>query len=91
MSSVIFRKHFVKNPTTNEKVKVFYSLDNRIDQRKCVTIYEQGYQRKLGNVFKDTINNSDSMTDYFESSRVVLFEDHPLYSEARTYIESIKK
>ena len=36
------------------------------------------------------INNSDSMTDYFETDKVVLFENHPLYQKARSFVESMR-
>ena len=27
------------------------------------------------------------MTDYFDKGRVIIFEDHPLYNEVRTFAE----
>lgn len=73
----------VTDTATGEKVKVHYSAGERTDGRIAVTIYEKNHGRKLGRIFKgEAVNNSDSMTDYFETSRVVLFEDHPLYPAA---------
>lgn len=91
MSSIVFRKHFVRDTETNEKAKVHYSLDNRIDGRKCVTIYEKDYERNLHKIFENATDNSDIMTDYIEFSKVVLFESHPLYNEARQYVENLNK
>lgn len=33
-------------------------------------------------------NDTDTMTDYFDEGRVVLFEDHILYAKAREMAES---
>ena len=33
-------------------------------------------------------NDTDTMTDYFDKGRVVLFEDHILYAKARERAES---
>lgn len=88
---VEFKKHFVKNSVTGAKARVYYSLDNRSDNRKCVTLYAKSYSDRLTPVFEEAaINNSDSMTDYFETDKVVLFEDHPLYQKARSFVESMR-
>jgi len=43
-----------------------------------VTIYAKDYTNTLAALFAGSyVNNSDSMTDYFEKGKVVLFEDHP--------------
>lgn len=69
---VKFNKHNVTNTRTKAKARIFYSLDNRTDGRKCVSLYAKDYR-----------NDTDTMTDYFDQGRVVLFENHPLYTEAR--------
>lgn len=90
--AVKFNKHHVTNGTT--KARCWYSLDNRVDNRKCVTIYHKDYTNALGEVFADTtaeyVNNTDSMTDYFEKGRVVLFEGDALYAAARERAEAEK-
>lgn len=86
-----FNKHNVTNTETGDKARVSYSLDNRIDGRKCVTIYARDYNRILGKIIPDGyVNDSDMMTDYFDKGRVNLFEDHPLYADARALAESIR-
>lgn len=83
-----FNKYNVANTTTKIKSRVHYSLDNRIDGRKCVTIYAKDYDRSLGKVFEsEYVNDTDTYSDYFDKGRVVLFESHPLYQQARTAIE----
>ncbi len=84
-----FRKYFVENGEF--KARVFYSLDNRVDGRKCVTIYAKDYAGQLGKVFAEYKNDTDSMTDYFDQGHVDLFEDNKFYNEARTAVESFKR
>lgn len=87
---VKFNKFNVANGTA--KVRVFYSLDGRTDGRKVVTIYAKSYAESLKAIFpQNTENKSDSMTDYFETDLVRLFEDHPLYNEARAKVESFTR
>ena len=82
-----FNKYCVTNGTT--KARVNYSLDNRFDGRKCVTLYAKDYDGRLGIILADSYkNDTDSMTDYFDQGRAVLFEDHALYSAARNMAEA---
>jgi cell fate regulator YaaT (PSP1 superfamily) len=83
-----FNKHNVTDTETKTKARVLYSLDNRVDGRKCVTIYAKDYDRSLGKIFNEYENDTDTMTDYFDEGRVILFEDHPLYKQARERAES---
>lgn len=71
------------------KAKVFYSLDNRIDGRKCVTIYAEDWTNNLQQIFR----NESKALCYLglnDKRKVNLFECHPLYSQARALAESIK-
>lgn len=78
-----FNLYNVVNKDTGIKAKVSYHIGNRTDGRECVTLYEKEYSRNLSKVFQgEATNNSDSMTDYFESTKMVFFKDHPLYEEA---------
>lgn len=79
-----FNKFNVTNTATKDKARIHYSVDNRIDGRKCVTMYAKDYSGSLGRVFDDEYqDNTDITTDYFEKGKAVLFEDHPLYPAAR--------
>ena len=79
-----FNQHNVTDTTTKTKARVTYSLDNRGNDRPCVTLYAKDYANALGKIIQDAYrNDTDSMTDYFETGRVVLFADHPLYAAAR--------
>lgn len=80
-----FNKYNVTNGTV--KARVRYSIDNRVDGRKCVTIYDKDWERNLGKIFSEYQNDTDSREDYFDRGRVNLFEDHPLYKQARKKAE----
>lgn len=85
-----FMKHYVTDGTT--KARVWYSLDNRMDGRKCVTIYAKDYGHELGALLPDTYeNNTDLMTDYFDKGKVLLFENHHFYKDARKRAEMNKE
>lgn len=84
--NIKFKQYYVANELF--KAKVSYSLDNRIDKRKCVTIYARDWCRSLRHVFHDGyINDTDLMSDYFDQGRVVLFEGDEHYVEARKVAE----
>lgn len=87
--AIKFNQYHVTNGTV--KARVYYSLDGRTDGRKCVTMYAKDYCGELGKVFAggEYKNDSDIMTDYFDKGQVVLFEDHPVYGEARGRVEEI--
>lgn len=85
---VKFNRYHVTNGTT--KARVSYSLDNRCDGRKCVTLYAKDYTNALGTVLAGSyVNDTDSQTDYFDKGRAVLFEGHPLYAAARARAEQL--
>jgi hypothetical protein len=86
---VRFNQHAVTNGT--HKARVHYELDNRCDGRRCVTIYANDYGSALGVILGDSYRNStDTMTDYFDKGRAVLFEGHPNYAEARARVAAFK-
>ncbi len=88
MTNVRFLKFCVTDGTV--KAKVHYSLDNRHDRRKCVTIYARDYGGELGAILGDAYENkTDTQTDYFDKGNATLFEDHPLYAAARSRAESV--
>lgn len=88
MSKTIFRKHYIQNADSKKKCRIWYSLDNRIDGRKCVTIYAKDCLEKMKGII-DYENDSDLMTDYFEKDSAVLFENHIQYKEARLMAEQM--
>lgn len=84
--TIKFNRYHVTNGTA--KARVFYSVDNRTDGRRCVTLYAKDYTGDLGRILSDVYqNDTDSMTDYFDQGRAVIFENHPLYAAARAKAE----
>jgi sialic acid synthase SpsE len=78
-----FNKYNVTDTVSKKKARVYYSINNRADGRKCVTLYTKDYTNCLGDIFADNfVDNTDTMTDYFEKGKVTLFEGHPEYSKA---------
>lgn len=85
---VKFNRHHVTDGTI--KARCFYSLDNRIDGRKVVTLYGKDYDGALGKIIPDaSTNDSDYQTDYVMTDTVRIFEDHPLYAAARKRAETL--
>ena len=91
-TKIKFNKFNVTNGT--DKARVYYSLDNRYDGRKAVNISDKDYGHALGRVFAEANvsyrNETDSMTDYFDKGRVTIFEDNPLYAQARAHVEALE-
>lgn len=87
---VKFMKHCVVKGQV--RARVWYSLDNRADGRKVVTIYSKDYGHELGAIFSgdEYENRTDTMTDYFDKGTARLFEGHPLYAAARARAEALE-
>lgn len=86
-----FQKFAVVDSETKAKARVSYCLDNRVDGRKCVTIYAKDYNGSLRSILRDDyVNLSDSQVDYFEAGKAVLFEGHPDYMRARSFVEALQ-
>lgn len=99
MKTIRFLRYYVTDGTT--KARVNYSLNNRHDSRKCVTLYAQDYKGNLALIFADPAipreawpvgtahkNDTDSRSDYFDKGRTIIFEESPLYAQARAAAES---
>jgi hypothetical protein len=87
-----FNKYNVRNTETGAKARVYYSLDNHVSGKPCVCVRGKDVLEKLIPVFGEGVqNDSDSMTDYSEPDRVRMFEDHPLYVEARAAVDGFRR
>ena len=74
-------KYNVTNGTI--KARVWYTAHIHVSTgRNCVTIAEKDYARNLHKIFSTVENHTDSMTDYFDNSRVRIFEGDALYEAA---------
>jgi len=85
-----FNLYYVTDTKTKAKAKVNYSLDSRIDGRKCVTVRAKEYGDELSRFFDGVENDTDSMTDYFVKDSVKFFEGDTHYAEARATAERLK-
>lgn len=82
--SITFRKHFVKNATTGAKARVRYSKGSLISRPgvQCVTIYAKDHGEQLSKVFASGVqNDTELVSDYFETDRVRIFEDDALFPQ----------
>lgn len=71
-------KTCAKNTENGKKTKVGYS-----ESMGDILVYQKGGYRDFREVFGDkTINNSDVMRDYFESSYFIICKGDPLYANA---------
>jgi hypothetical protein len=90
--AIKFNKFNVTDGT--DKARVWYNLDNRYDGRKSVNISDKDYGHALSRVFAEIDvnyrNETDTMTDYFDKGRATIFEDHPLYVQARAHVEALE-
>lgn len=63
------------------KAKIYYSIQDGINERLCVTLYAATYVDSLAFV-GDVENGTDVMTDYFEKDRVRIYHDDPRFPAA---------
>ena len=59
-------------------IRCYYSINETADGIQSVTIYARDY-KDLPRDLLPVVNESDSMTDYFEDDRATLTPDHPLF------------
>lgn len=82
-TSIKFYWNGIKLNGEKALTRCFYSLDNNAEHLPAVSISCRDYSGRLpGDLFVVT-NDTDSMTDYFDTDRAVLTPDHPLYKFAR--------
>jgi hypothetical protein len=84
-STIRFFSNGIRVNGLRELCKVCYSIDGRHDGRECVTIYERSnnYNVRIPSDLFDVENDTDIMTDYFDTDSVCIYPDHPLYPFAR--------
>lgn len=70
----------------SESIGVWYSVED-----DSVVIYASNYGRELSSFFPEEmhVNNTDSQTDYFEKSKIILTEKSKNYDEIRKQIIEI--
>ena len=85
-----FNMYNITDTETGLKVKVRYMHTNDIHGKMRVWIREDGYGQELFKLFDNAQNNSESMTDYFEETRVIFYEGHPYYDEVLKVLDRYK-
>jgi hypothetical protein len=85
--NVKMMKHYVQNTDTGAKARVHYSKGQVCAKgsaaRDCVRIYGKTILEKLTPIFESMVkNNTDTMTDYFETDSVTLFPGDVGYNKA---------
>jgi hypothetical protein len=85
LPQIKFNQHNIRNIITGEKARVNYSVDPDIKTGEArVIIYGKDILEDLGKIFPPELvqNNTDTMTDYFEKDRVILFPSSPYFKDA---------
>lgn len=77
-------KHEIK--VNGKYIRTRYSKGGLIERfpKETITVYAKGYCDKLL-IELSPLNDSDSMTDYFETDRTRILPSHPLYNEFLKY------
>jgi len=99
MVTMRFMQNFVTDGATKARISYSAGVCYRgtfvpgtpRETAKAVTLYAKGYEdgNALGLLFPaGYVNNTDSMTDYFERGRVTFFEDSPFYAVALARAEA---
>ncbi len=83
-TSIRFFYNGIKINGQNKLIRCFYSLDNSTrESGPCVTIYAKGYGAELPGDLFTVENDTDIMTDYFDTDSATMTPAHPLYKYAR--------
>lgn len=82
-TSIKFFWNGIKLNGSRELIKCFYSLDNNCEHSPSVSIYAKGYGAELPRDVFVVSNDTDIMTDYFDTDSATLTPAHPLYKYAR--------
>lgn len=83
-TSIKFFYNGIKLNGENKLIRCFYSLDNSTHESgPYVTIYAKGYGGQLPGDLFAVENDTDLMTDYFDTDSATLTPAHPLYPYAR--------
>ena len=83
-TSIKFFYNGIKINGENKLIPCFFSLDNSTrESGPCVTIYAKGYGGQLPGDLFAVENDTDLMTDYFDTDSATLTPAHPLYPYAR--------
>lgn len=84
VSGITFNKHNVK--TSNNKARVYYSRNVWAKSAPdmpvaTININAKDYGEQLSSIFGKVRNDTDLMTDYFETDTVTYYEGSAMYDE----------
>lgn len=83
-------KRSVKDQNTGKKARVHFSLDSHLLDKKCVWIFAEDTNSQLSQIFTENREPGQAISeDDMLSDRVILFENHPLYKQARDHVENL--
>lgn len=83
-TSIKFFYNGIKINGENKLIRCFYSLDNSTrESGPCVSIMARDYSGQLPGDLFAVENDTDIMTDYFDTDSATLTPAHPLYAYAR--------
>ncbi len=80
--AIKFQMHAVINTDTGAKARIGLYETTLGDGRKAISIYAKDYRSGLAGILPNVRNDSDSMTDYFETDRAQIVEGEELYPAA---------
>lgn len=87
---IMFTDTSVNDTESGVSSRVRYSVDLRADQRKCVTLYPKDHRHHLATLFPRDYREAATLNGALQKGRVNLFEEHPLYPQARARAESLQ-
>lgn len=71
-------------------IRCYYSLDNNADHAESVSISVKGYSGRLPKDLLPVENDTDIMTDYFDTDGAYITPEHPLYKYFRYAAEKAR-
>jgi hypothetical protein len=77
---VAFHKYYVTNGEVKAKVRYSPNI-SAFNGKNIISIYAKDYERNLSKILPNVRNDSDIMTDYFETDSCTIYEDTPEYTE----------
>lgn len=87
MKTLQFNKYYVTDGIN--KARVSYSPHiMRSNNKKCITLYEKGYDKSFTDVFDSFEDDTDIMTDYFDTRKVRITEDMKEFSPLLEKVKS---
>lgn len=85
-----FNLHHILNTETKDKIKVSYSINESREGVAYVAIYAKNYGVQFVGLIAGATNDSDCMTDYFQTDCVMLTKGHEHFEAALATAKAIQ-